>query len=46
MALLDLITSPDEAIRNQLARRRLRGISALEALLAEADALDNFRRKQ
>jgi hypothetical protein len=42
--LTDLITSPDEAIRNQSLDAACEGLS-LEGLLAEAEALDQFRRR-
>ena len=44
MALTDLITSADESVRNQSLDAACAGLSP-EELLAEADALDRFRRK-
>jgi hypothetical protein len=43
MALTDLITSPDETIRNRSLDSACAGLD-LESLLAEAAALDTFRR--
>jgi hypothetical protein len=43
MALLPLITSPDDAVRNQSLDAACEKLT-LEELLAEADALDAFRR--
>ena len=44
MPLTDLITSPEEAVRNQSLDSACAGLG-LDALLAEADSLDSFRRK-
>lgn len=44
MLLIDLITSPDERVRNQSLDAACAALS-LDGLLAEADALDQFRRK-
>jgi hypothetical protein len=43
MALIDLITSPEEAVRNRSLDAACAGLGLAE-LLAEADALDAFRR--
>lgn len=44
MALIDLITSPEETVRNQSLDSACAGLG-LAALLAESDALDAFRRR-
>lgn len=42
--LLDLITSPDDAVRNQSLDAACDGLDLMK-LLAEAESLDAFRRK-
>jgi hypothetical protein len=44
VSLIDLIVSPDESVRNQSLDGACAGLS-LEELVAEADALDRFRRE-
>ncbi len=44
MALIDLITSPEESVRNQSLDSACAGLD-LAALLTESNALDSFRRQ-